>query len=253
MGEEKRPTEQSERLGDHLATMLGRYSNNSVPLKIRKIELMRECGLDVPETLYVERKEILQLPAILNDLFKANPDQPRVLRVACIPNRHTTPVVYVDTAAEIVSGVAKAREIVAGDTTVTHIMVRPYSGQSNIGRRIVGRFTLLSEWSVPNDEVLEFYAGAKSASIFERVEAHDPKSVRIVKRVGEFPRNESRNQYPGCAQDYVTISGLLTDRREKMEQVRTILAAKRGVKTNAMEVCFEFYVLGERITFADFD
>ncbi len=228
------------------------FSNDAIPYKIRKIELLKNCGLETPFTEFIDVGLISNLEFKLKERLTRN-NNPLVIRFATIPNRYSLPAVYLSNERDLKEVVEKIKKIVDDDHTISHLIVRDHAGQENIDKRIVGRYSLSASSSLPENEILEFYPGAVSISILEKVSEDDPNYIRVIKEVGKFPRLDVSKPYLNYMVDYNQIKEFLDERMSKLLQVKKVVAFTKNKDPNNIEVCFEFYVIDNNIFFSDFE
>ena len=228
------------------------FSNKDIPFKIRKINLLKNCDLEIPNTEFLLRSGMFNLQETLISRWLEN-GKPLVIRFASIPNQPSMPVVYVNTKNDIERAVKIAQDFVKKDETITHLIIRDYVGKDRIPERIVGRYAMLGNNSMPKDEILEFYPGAKSVEILENAEKSDIKYIRIVRESGKIANLDVPKPYDGFEEDYKLIRGLLNEQLDKMRLIKNVVAKSRERNGDDIEVCFEFYVIDDKIFFSDFD
>lgn len=228
------------------------FSNKEIPFKIRKIDLLKNCDLEIPYTEFLSRADLFKLQETVTSRWLEK-EKSFVIRFASIPNQPSMPVVYINAKSDIERAVKTVQELVDRDKTITHLIIRDYVGKDRIPERIVGRYAMLGNNSMPKDEILEFYPGAKSVGMLENAEKLDPNYIRIIKESGKIAKLDVSKPYNGFEVDYRLIRSLLDERLDKMRLVKNIVAKNCESNSDDIEVCFEFYVIDNKILFSDFD
>lgn len=237
---------------ERTAILTKEFSNKEIPFKIRKIDLLKNCDLEIPHTEFLSRTDLFKLQEMATSRWFEK-EKPFVIRFASIPNQPSMPVIYINTKSDIERAVKTAQEFVDKDKTITHLIIRDYVGKDRIHERIVGRYAMLGNNSMPKDEILEFYPGAKSVEMLENAEKSDPNYIRIIKESGKIAELDVSKPYNGFDDDYRLIRSLLDERLDKMRLVKNVVAKNRESNSDDIEVCFEFYVIDNKILFSDFD
>lgn len=234
-----------------LDSMRERFLDPSLPLKIRKTNLLRDVGLPIPETDYFQRENLHGLMQALQE--RLHEDSPSlIVRVACIPERLGMPDFYISKADQIPVTLEQIQSLLQSEHSITHLIVQNATPPDKVQDKIVGRLLFHSGQAAPLQKTVELYKGTKNARILNNVSMDDPLYVRLEQSAGGFLRPHSF-QNVLSADDLREITSRLTGYEEQLEAANTIIAEAAQQHHDAQSTSYEFSYREGRLVFVDID
>jgi hypothetical protein len=232
-----------------------RFRDNHTPYKIRKTELLKEVGLPIPETYYYSKEDLSTLESNVINLLKSKPESSLIVRFACIPDKPSMPVYYIETKTDFENCRARILEISKNDANITHLILQKATPEKESRNKISGRLLLTGTKLFPIEKVLELYKGSRSTSILNNVDVNDPNFVRLEKEAGGFFRLIGQiNSKSTITQDELrTIRIDLEDYNRNIQLATDIILKEKNINNKGDEACFEFSYREGKITFIDID
>jgi len=229
------------------------FDDVNIPLKIRKIKLIKEVGLPMPKTDYFDVKELRSLKTKIIERLQY--DESLVVRVACIPDKLSMPVFHMETRGDLTETIAKIRDLIKVDPSIKYLILRNTISREKIKDRVAGRFSLESSAMAPNDQFLDIYKGARSIDILDTVKEDDPNFQRFVKKTGGFMSPEKLLDHSSDIKESELreIYSLLQRYTSRLELIRRVIALSRDKSVDQTTTCFEFSFIENNLVFTDFD
>ncbi len=234
--------------------LVERYMDSSIPLKIRKTNLLAMCGLPIPESVFFDKVEIDNLDNEIKSFF-GNDSWPLILRVACVPNKSSMPFFYINNEEEVRNVISEAQELLKGDSSIKSFILQEATPEEKAKEKISGRIVLESTRMIPTEQTVEIYKGARSTSILNNVKLGDPRLLRFQKKTGQFmkPEQEITRESNVSEGEIRGIFSSLKGYLEMMESVKAVIAKSEKKDPDNLSCSFEFSYRAGRITFIDID
>lgn len=235
-----------------------RFSGKEIPLKIRKLELLKEIGLPVKEGRYYERGAIDALREDLAQQFDSNRELSFVIRVACEPDKLSMPSFRIDAREGIEQSIQDLLKLIEEDHSIQQVILRPFISPSKIQDRIAGRLSFMGD-TTTTKEILELYRGAETTGVLNVVDPQNPKFRSFTKRAGEFmkpsdgvvPKNGANGTF--SEEDIKNVYRQLELCREKMDALHEVVAISKKSVPEKTPLTFEFSYLDGDFWYTDFD
>ncbi len=97
--------------------------DRSLPDKIRKIELLKQVGLPIPETAIFSRESIDDALSYIHKVFDGK-GKPLIVRVACVPDQFSMPHFYIDEPEDVEVVGERLETLLKSEGTISHIIVQ---------------------------------------------------------------------------------------------------------------------------------
>lgn len=237
-----------------ISKLVERFSDFSVPYKIRKTELLQSVGLPIPETHYFTKDNIDDLDSSAREIL-AKTHSPLVVRFACIPDRLSMPVFYIENESQLPDVLKKVNIILKDNPEVASIILQEATPRGAALDKISGRFLLDDSRAFPRESVLELYKGNRSTGILNRLDPTDSNYLRFEKELGKFMSPTKRP-----SPDSLVTKSELKDIYSKLEQykdlillTKEIIALSHKQSEDKTLVSLEFSYRSGRMIFTDFD
>jgi len=232
-----------------------KFKDPKIPYKIRKTQLLENFNLPIPETEYFKREDIVNLKNRTIERIKLSTD-PLIIRVACIPDKLSMPFFYVESNEINISHIIReVGSLLDQDGSIVSLILQDATPKEKISDKISGRISFESEKMIPVEQFLEIYKGSRSTGILNNLSKRDPQFMRFVKEAGHFmrPETEFNGKSTITKLEIKDLYNLLESYKEKMENVKQVIAKSLDKLEKETLVVFEFSYRNGEIIFTDFD
>lgn len=237
-----------------ISSLVESFKNKEIPYKIRKINLLMEANLPIPETSYFKKDEIFELKKEVIEKTKNNNNQHFVIRLACIPDKLSMPVFHI--GIDNLDGVlSQIRLLCQQDDSISHLILREAIGVGDEKEKIVGRLTFESSKMLPVEQVLEIYKGSETTSILNNVNPGDPNFYSFTKNAGNFmkPSRQIRETESLSSDEVKELYCELDLYKNQMELVKKVFSEANRKKEEEISLGLEFSFYKGKIFFHDMD
>lgn len=235
-----------------------RFREKGVPLKVKKLELLKEIGLPVKEGRYYDRASIDALREDLIQQFDVDNEASFVIRVACEPDKLSMPSFRINVKSEIDSSLLALGRLIEDDRSIKQIILRPFISPGKIKNRIAGRLSFMGD-STTTQDILELYKGAETTGVFNTVDLQNRRFRSFIRKAGEFMKPSGlsiqKDEKDGevSEEEIKNIHRQLELQREKMDVLHEVVAASKGSIPEKISLTFEFSYLNGEFWYTDFD
>lgn len=236
--------------------LLEKFSDVAIPYKIRKIELLKDVNLPVPKAEYFDRKNLGDLEQAIINKIAEDPETPLVIRVACVPDKLSMPIFYMEKEEDFKDNLHKIESLIENEPTITNFILQEATPQDKTRDKISGRFLFAGQEMLPLESALEIYKGSRSTAILNRAEISDQNFLRFEKKAGHFlrPTKEIDYEATSITEDEIrAIARYLDEYRDNMELAKKVFSASDVNRGENEEACFEFSYRDREINFIDID
>lgn len=231
------------------------YGNQSVPFKIRKIELLKNVGLPVPSAEYFDTEDLDEIQENIRKKLHDYPLNPLILRFATIPNKNSMPVFYFE-SLENLNQLSQVTDLIQSDPSIKKIILQDATPKEKAIDKISGRLLILDESNSDIELILEIYKGSRSTSILNTVNLDDPNYLRFEKRLGKFLKPVSPINFNNTTiKEYEirSLAGYLKEYTGKLEIAKDVHISFIKKQSVSHDACFEFSLRDGKINFSDID
>lgn len=233
-----------------------KFNDRDIPYKIRKMELLKDVNLPVPNAEYFDKKNLQDLEtAIINKITK-DPETPLVIRVACVPDKLSMPIFYIEKEDDFRDNLDKIESLLKNESTITNFILQEATPQDKAQDKISGRVLFAGREMFPLEEVLEIYKGSRSTGILNKVEISDKNFLRFEKTAGHFlkPTKEINYKDTSITEDEIrAIARYLDEYKDNIELAKKVFSTTKNDQVENEEACFEFSYRDREINFIDID
>ncbi len=231
------------------------FSDDRIPLKVRKLGILAEAGLPVLKTDIIERDDIGDLEQKLEERASGGGNPPLILRFACVPDKFSMPTFYLEQVGDLSKVANTVRDAVLNDREIASVIIQDATPAAEAPNKISGRALYEDEYRTGNELVLELYKGSRTTGILNRVHAEDSSLQRFIKPYGGFLRPDTVvNPDNGglSKQEIAEVVGRIDSQyREAIELAKKVFL-KIARKTHPV-VSFEFWYRDGKMVFTDID
>jgi len=231
-----------------------RFSDESEPLKVRKIELLQSLGLPTSNMDFFTPENIGDLCDQIN-LRRQNGEQSLMIRFACVPDRFSMPTLTVEPEDNISELLDNLQDLIVKHPEIKKIILTQFTPEEQAKDKISGRYTLENQFATPVENILELYKGARSTGVLNKANTDDPNFLFFIRESGKqlalrTPKNEGSTIEDG---EIRSIYQTLCEYSSKMESAKRIIAKSQDTRFEKLTTIFEFSYLKGRFVFSDID
>ena len=234
--------------------ILESFINSEIPYKVRKSRLMENCGLPMPETDYFKKDEIDKLVERARERLSEE-SKPLVLRLACIPDKISLPVFYLEQEEDLNNLSKELGDFIEKEPTITSFIVQDATPKTKTKDKISGRVLFRYDKSLPTEMVVEIYKGGRSTGILNELRTSDKDYQRFEKKSGEFIKaaTEIDPKTSIGTDETRRIFQQLDSYHEEIARLREVFSKSKEKKVGETPVCLEFSYRNGNLVFTDFD
>jgi len=238
----------------YIKNLVENFSREDTPLKVRKVELMDAVGMPLDQMYIFMASDLSRVYYLLNQEITSN-QYPVVVRFACIPNRYSMPMYYLENRADAERIVVQINEMLNKDSSIRSIIIQSATPIESAVNKISGRYSLEGINSLPVEEILELYKGSRSTSILNTLATSDPGYVSFSKRIGGLlkPDREINTLSNIKISELRDVYERLARYKEKMTIVKDVISYSQEKLSSDNLVSFEFSYRDGKLVFLDID
>lgn len=232
------------------------FSDQEVPMKIRKLNLLKEVGLPVPRVEILAASDLRSLERSIKDRIGRG-ELPLMIRFACNPDRYSMPTFSVETGEpdELKAVNTNIANVLAANHEIKDVILQKMTPIEKAGTKISGRITYESEDLMPLQSIIELYKGSRSTSVLDRLTPEDPNYLRFEKEAGRFLKLATplKPNSSIAVSEYTHVLTSLNSYNEQTKAVVEVIAKSRGQQQSPKSTSIEFSYNESRILFIDID
>lgn len=227
------------------------YGDESIPLKVRKINLFQQTDLPTPNVHLLTPSDFADIsPIFYRDL---NLELPVAIRYASIPNRFFMLNTRIDSPDEVEDKLALIKDFISRDSDIKTIIVQEATRKEDIPFKISGRYFLLDTLTSTTEEVLELYKGAQNTGVLNNSNLDLPNFISFEKKLGELCFRSGKDVGIFSRTELDDILGHLYRYKEKLYIIKNAIGQKINTREDYISLCFEFSSIRGRFSFIDID
>jgi hypothetical protein len=236
-----------------ISSMIESFRNTEISYKIRKINLLKNAGLPIPETSCFKKGDIFELRDEVLKRIQGG-SQNLVIRPACIPDKVSMLVFHIN-INNIDQVLEQIESLCQQDSSISDLILREAIGVGDAKEKIVGRLTFEDSKMLPVEQILEIYKGSETTGILNKVNPKDPNFYLFIKSAGKFMKPaEQINEIGSISPNEIKeLYRILDSYKDQMDIIRRVFSQANKKRKEEATLGIEFSFYKDRIFFNDID
>lgn len=224
-----------------------------VPLKIKKIELLKSLGLPVSESNYFDTDDMEGLKQAVTS--RLDGENALMVRFACDPDQFSMPTVSIEKNDDLEDKINQLQQLIIKENHIKKLILTSLTTREQAKNKISGRLMLEADSALPAQSILELYKGSRTTDVLNNPDTSDPNFLFLVKELGGQLklRNERHSDCPISDSEIGMVFNTLKEYEDRLSMAKEVVAKSKGKTSEKLVVIFEFSYSNGKFVFSDFD